>query len=281
MYEERWKMRKAVLLIVLTFNLFAINFVIGTPKGLDGVNPIVNLAIQKGYNRQVWDFLTRIEEADVDINVKNMFVKKYYSSNPKIKYFLKQDIKAKKEFENFIKKLNGDVSNSANDLSFNSVSLNGGGLGINFKKSDLVALQQESQSNNNSNFKTIINILKMNYKCPDDEVCMPFYLPTNPKTIMVRNPINNRVERKKVLTDFKYRKPDILFFEHFSPQKRGRRYFLNINIYVITIDSDGTPHIETEIVKDFNWKRNYRFIAAQSGAIIREIITKKAEVDIQ
>jgi len=275
-------MKKIVLVLLFIINSFAINFVIGTPNIKQDTNMIVKMAIMKGYKRQVWDFLTRIQDQDVDINVKNMQINIYTSNKPKIKYLLKQDKKAVDEFDAFIKKLDSDVSDtSTEDIQLNSVSLSDSSLGsLNFKKGDLKALREDVVKGNNidSNFKTILNKLKQNYKC-EDGVCMPFYLPINPKIVQVQ--INGKIYRKKLLTDYKMLKPDLFFFEYFSPQKRGRRYFLNINIYVVTIDSDGEANFESEPIKDFNWRRNYRFIAAQSGAAIREIITKKAEVDIR
>jgi hypothetical protein len=75
--------------------------------------------------------------------------------------------------------------------------------------------------------------------------------------------------------------PNVVFGEYFNPSKRGRRYFLNINIFFFIIDSDGDVRVMSKEISDFNWKRNFRFISSQSGKVIQDTITKFTGVDIK
>ena len=110
--------------------------------------------------------------------------------------------------------------------------------------------------------------LKRIYQCNYE--CMPFY-----------DLIQDIATRKYKIVNVNLLKPSLFFFEVFTPKIEGRRYILKIVVLVITIDSDGEVNYETQIIKDFNWKRNYRFISAQSAETIREVIYEKTKVDIK
>lgn len=75
--------------------------------------------------------------------------------------------------------------------------------------------------------------------------------------------------------------PNVIFGEYFNPSKRGRRYFLSINIFIFIIDSDGESRVMVQEISDYNWKRNYRFITAQSGKTIQDTIAKMTGIDIK
>ncbi len=75
--------------------------------------------------------------------------------------------------------------------------------------------------------------------------------------------------------------PNVVFGEYFNPSKRGRRYFLSINIFIFILDSDGDSRVMVQEIDDFNWKRNHRFITAQSGKIIQDTIAKMTGIDIK
>lgn len=78
-----------------------------------------------------------------------------------------------------------------------------------------------------------------------------------------------------------YLSPNVVFGEYFNPSKRGRRYFLSINIFIFIIDSDGDARVMVQEIGDYNWKRNYRFITAQSGKVIQDTIAKMTGTDIK
>ncbi|MEA2050459.1 MAG: hypothetical protein U9O56_07000 [Campylobacterota bacterium] len=75
--------------------------------------------------------------------------------------------------------------------------------------------------------------------------------------------------------------PNVVFGEYFNPSKQGRRYFLNINIFFFIIDSDGDARVMSKEISDYNWKRNFRFISAQSGKVIQDTVTKFTGLDIR
>jgi len=268
-------MKKLFFLIlgVLILKGADVNFVIQNPILSTQLNPIIKQSIYKGFDRQVWDFQTRIKQQGVSLDVKHLSdrILNIRTASDEIRSDLKKDTIVATELNEFIKKVNDSFAkttqNVSLDLNINSV----GNIKLNFKKSQIRKMSDEVVQDNNYNgqFKTKLNFIKQTYNCPDGEVCMPFYQ------------IVQLSDRSLYIKDVHYSKPDIFFFEYFNPKIEGRRYILNIIVYIVTIDSDGEPNFEYEVIKDFNWRRNYRFISAQSGTLIREIITNKTGWDIR
>jgi len=266
-------MRK-LLLTVIAGLLFAsdLNFVIGKALISNQNNPIINQAINMGYERQVWDFTKRVEDQDIDLAVKYMALYEYaVTDKPVLKYYLEMDKKASDELVNFIKHVNSTFKSKKQNVSLSLSNFSKGKIKLKLKKSQIKKITKKviKENDYNGNFKTIMNRLTMYYKCEDNEFCMPFY-----KTRV-------RPDGRYYVADAEKMKPDLFFYEYFTPKIIGRRYLLNIIIYIITIDSDGEPSFEYQIIDDFNWKRNYRFIAAQSAQTIRDLISEKAKVDIR
>ena len=268
-------MKKIIfLLFVFKFLISAdLNMVIGKPIFSVYSTPIVQLAINKGFVMQVTDLTNRIKEKNIDIDIKYLNPEIYlYPNNPLFQKYKTADENAKVNIEDFIKKFNNDFSKEAQNTYTEKISLKGNinfATSINFSKSKLKKINQKTIKANNYDdmFKTILNRISSEYDC-HNETCMAFY-----------NKI--RKGRKYYITKAYKEKPDIFFYENFSPYMKGRRYFLDIIIYVISVDDEGNPSFEYEVVKNFEWIRNYRFISAQTGHLIRELIANKTNKDIR
>ena len=269
---------KKLLYFIMLFSLLngaEVNFVISEPILGKSVNPIIKETIYKGFNRQIWDFTSRVKDAGADLAIKylvsDMDLNTVVVDNKQIKDYLKADLKVAVELKSFIAKVNQSFSSKASNISLNLNNSFNKKFKFSLKKSVLKKMSKETLKENdyNAQFETKLRLMKMDYRCEDDEICMPFYKLYYPRPNIIG------------YKDMELLKPNLFFFEYFVPHKEGRRYFLNITVYVVTIDSDGKPTFEYELIKDFDWRRNFRFIAAQSSTTIREIITNKTEWDIK
>ena len=81
--------------------------------------------------------------------------------------------------------------------------------------------------------------------------------------------------------DVKNLTPNVIIGEYFNPSKKGRRYYLAINIFIFILDSDGDSRVMVQEVGDYNWKRNYRFITAQSAKTVQDTVSKMTNLDIR
>ena len=263
-----------VFLFVFKFLISAdLNMVIGKPIFNVYSTPIVQLAINKGFSMQVSDLISRIKENDIDIDIKYLDPDVYiYPNNELFQHYKNADENAKESIENFIKKFNNDFFKDAMNTDTVNISLDSNinfASSIKFSKSQLKKINEKTINKNDYDdiFKNILNRISKYYMCKD-EVCMAFYERV-------------RKGRKYYITNAYKEKPNIFFYEDFNPYMKGRRYFLDIVIYVISVDDKGEPSFEYEVIKNFEWIRNYRFIAAQTGHLIRELIANKTNKDIR
>ena len=277
-------MKKIVFLIMSWNFLFGFNFVIDTPI-IEGVQnkSIVKYTINKGFERQVWDFQEAIKEKGYDIITKDMAYWKYFSYEPTYQRYVKADKEVKKELDNFITFVNSAVNqvDTSTDEELEDLELENDDLGnVSIKTSNLKQIEESVQKNNDfeGNFKTRIRKAKQLYGIEEEGFLMPFYVKVE------KAKKRNRKGKLKIVINIKaveLLKPDLFFFEYFKPYRNGRRFFLDVRVYTITIDSDGEPNFEYKDAKGLNWKRNYRLIDAETGVLIRQIITAKTGVDIK
>jgi len=261
-------MKRLIVFFTLLLNfLYADTYymILGEPIIGKSTSSIVNDAIYLGYSTQIEDLIFRIMDNGDSIVTKYMGESNLHSDNPTIKSFLEADKKAKKELDEFIKlvhkKISQKDSKKSIKLSFKKVSLKSKISSFNFKVSNIIKVNKTKFLN--ENFKDVMNRIKRIYNT--NEFVMPFYTQRN----------------RNIVGDYELKTPNLFFYEYYIPQIRGRRYFLEIYIYIINIDKDGTPSFEYKQIKEFNWERNYRFIAAQAGYEVRELIKNKLGVDLQ
>jgi len=249
-----------------SFDLFESNnyyMVLGKPLITASTTQIVKDAIVLGYSAQIEDLRARIQESGKAIVPKYMGVRGLKAIDKRVKFFLEADKNANKELNEFMKLVHRKIffKPIKLKLSLKKLSLNSKFSAVNLKISKVVKVNKFKFLEDN--FETVINRLKRIYRINDFK--MPFYL----------------YNYKRIVSNYKLKEPNLFFYEYYLPQMRGRRYFLKIYIYMVSIDKDGKPSLEYRTVKDFNWERNYRFIAAQTGYVVRELIKNKLGVDIR
>jgi len=256
-------MKKLFLLFSLILSLNAsffssknYHFVVGAPIIDSSVSLIVRDGIIFGYEYSLSDLIYRLNSSGKDIIIKYFGVR-YKPANRIIANLLKKDKQASKELEEFIKRMR-DKSNKihTNRISLKSINLKG----ISFKLSSIKHLSKNFWIDD---FKSVENRLKSIYRTK--ELKLPFY----------KGNIND------IILEYQMLKPHLFFYECFTPLKRGRRYFLNIQIFMISIDKDGKISLLKREIKDFNWRRNYRYIASQTGYVIRDIFKTNLGEDIK
>jgi len=262
---------KKLLLFFFAVFLVAKDYymVLGEPLISSSTSDIVKDSIYLGYYTQIDDLKDRIKESKKSFFFSDNIFMKFMGDNVQaandskiLKFLLKADRRAQKELDEFIKLVHKNIVLKENrKLSLKKISLKGK-ISFDFKISNRVRTNKIKFLEDN--FKSVIERLKSIYGV--DKFLMPFYTYDKSHNIVI---------------DYKLHKPDLFFYEYYFPEKRGRRYFLKIFIYVISVDSDGKVSLEYEKIDDFNWRRNYRFIAAQTGYVVRELIKNKLKVDIR
>ena len=238
------------------FNLLCINPLISEKN----THSKVYKAIEKGYGRQVVGLTYKIQKFN-NINYKHY---------KKSKYKIKGDKEASFELLEMLKVVNDyyerndkdKVSTSATEDLDAELSLE---EDLDFSASDISELTEKGDTTVDKYTESFISTMDM--------------LSSIYKTQKVDGNLwqvpYEFAEGIELVT------PNVFFAEYFNPSKQGRRYFLSINIFIFIIDTDGDARVMVQEISDYNWKRNYRFITAQSGKAIQDTIAKMTGVDIR
>lgn len=237
------------------FNLLCINPLISEKNKKSKVYK----SIGKGYERQVVGLTYKIQKF-------NAISYKHYK---KKKYKIRADKEAGIEFVEMLKVVNDYYERNDKDkvepvakTDDDEMSLD---EDMDFSESDISELTEKGEETIDKYKESFVNVMDMMpsiYKLPktDDGLWqIPYQQPEGIENII----------------------PNVFFGEYFNPSKQGRRYFLSINIFIFIIDSDGDARVMVQEISDYNWKRNYRFITAQSGKALQDTIAKMTGLDIR
>jgi len=257
------------------FNMVCINPLV-SEKGSKGK---VHKAIQKGYLRQVQGLVLKVQKIN-SINVKQYFPQK--KKGKKRVYRIKEDKEASKEFIELLKVVNDyyeahdkekvvakpkpkpkakDTANSDDPFGDDAIDEE-----LDFSESEITELTKKGdkvEDKYKSSLEAAMNQINIVYHNSNLDKDTPWLIPY------------------EFIGSIEKLSPNVVFGEYFNPTKRGRRYFLSINIFIFIIDSDGDARVMVQEISDYNWKRNHRFITAQSGKVIQDTIAKMTGTDIK
>ena len=234
------------------FNLLCINPLISDQSKKSKVYK----AIEKGYRKQIISLTYKLQKFD---NLKY----KHYQGASKIK----GDREAGKELVEMLKVVNEYYEKHDQEKVKTEVKLDDDldlDEELDFSASDINELTEKGESTVDKYKEAFINTLDM----------LPTIYP-------IGKTDNNLWQIPYQINDEVVVVPNVFFGEYFNPSKQGRRYFLSINVFIFILDSDGDARVMVQEISDYNWKRNYRFITAQSGKAIQDTITKMTGVDIK
>ena len=243
------------------FNLLCINPIISDKN----TKSLVYRAIRKGYARQLTALTYKINKFN-ELNYKHFISKKLNT---------KKDELASRELMDMLSVVNDYYESNDKDKSSNKTKVNDG-FGddeeLDFSESDVNELTKQGENK------------KDEYKAAFDDsmiqVAHIYGLESQSNFLGFGGDTLWKVpygtgDDMKVVT------PNVVIGEYFNPSKKGRRYYLAINIFIFILDSDGDSRVMVQEIGDYNWKRNYRFITAQSAKTIQDTVSKMTNLDIK
>jgi len=244
------------------FNLLCINPLISEQNRESKVYK----AIYKGYARQLTSLVYKINKFN-ELNYKH-----YIQENQNSK----KDTLASDELLNMLKDINSYYEDHDKDKSATKTKANDG-FGeddeeLDFSESDVSELTKQGE-NKQDKYKSLFDASMIDiehiYNVQNESGFLGFGGDTHWKIPYGRG------------DDIQNLTPNVIIGEYFNPSKKGRRYFLSINIFIFIIDSDGDSRVMVQEIGDYNWKRNYRFITAQSAKTIQDTVSKMTNLDIK
>jgi len=244
------------------FNLLCINPLISERDSKSRVYK----AIYKGYKRQLTSLTYKINKFS-ELNYKHYVIKKQNT---------KEDEKASSELIDMLNVINDYYERHDKEKSSTKTKVNDG-FGeddeeLDFSESDVSELTKQGE-NKKDEYKAAFDASMIQiehiYNVENESGFLGFGGDTHWKI-----PYG-------VGEDIKNLTPNVIIGEYFNPSKKGRRYYLSINIFIFIIDSDGDSRVMVQEIGDYNWKRNYRFITAQSAKTIQDTVSKMTNLDIK
>jgi len=238
------------------FNLVCINPLISEKNKRTKVYK----AIKKGYAKQLRSLTNKVARFS-QITYKHYMLRKYK---------IKEDKEASKEFLAMLEAVNDYFERTDANKNTKTKASAKDGFGsdeedFDYSETEVNELTQKGDSQEDKYKTLFVNGM-------DDIIAI--YHTKKTANHLWQIPFEFRNSVKLVV-------PNVVFGEYFNPSKRGRRYYLNINVFFFIVDSDGDARVMAKEISDFNWKRNFRFISSQSGKVIQDTITKFTGVDIK
>ena len=244
------------------FNLLCINPLISEKNKKSKVYK----AISKGYARQLTSLTYKVNKFS-ELNYKHYITKKYNTE---------KDEKASTELMDMLNVINDYYERNDKEKSSSKTKANDG-FGeddeeLDFSESDVSELTKQGE-NKKDEYKAAFDASMIQiehiYDVKNESGFLGFGGNTQWKIPYgIGEDITN-------LT------PNVIIGEYFNPSKKGRRYYLAINIFIFILDSDGDSRVMVQEIGDYNWKRNYRFITAQSAKTIQDTVSKMTNLDIK